>query len=101
MARYSIIFNCSYTLEQIRSFASDNGLQIEAVVAETTSQEESRPETRTEITAGHLAVAANAAGKSVLEVAQLASSLGITTLEDALRHSEVPSNIKQALEELL
>lgn len=100
MARFSIIFSCSYSQEQIIGFASSNGIEIEAIVVET-SQEESRPETRTEITAGHLAVAANAAGKSVLEIAQLASSLGISTLEEALRHSEVPSNIKQALEELL
>lgn len=99
MKKFSIIFSADISAEQIREFAESNNISIEAMVV--ASVEEPETITETPITGEILEAVASKTDKTVLEVAEMASNMGITTLEEALSSSEVPSEVKSIIEELI
>jgi hypothetical protein len=86
----------------LHNLASEKGIECQFVVEGDESPiTVGRPVTRTPLTGEMLQTAANAANLTVIEVAQKADELGISTLEDAITHTEIPSAVKSALEEYL
>lgn len=56
---------------------------------------------QTPLTGEMLEVVAAKTGKTVLEVATIASSWGVTTLQQVLEHDSVPAEVKDVLYEYL
>lgn len=57
--------------------------------------------TATPLTGEMLQAAATDADMSVIQVAQKVAELGISTVEEALAHSEIPAAVKRVLEDCL
>ncbi len=97
------IIEASLTEEQVsylRQLAAQNNINFTLFVAES-SETSSAPATRTTITAEMLSAVASNMGKTVLEVAALAAQYNIETLEDALAHNEIPTSVKEVLEQFV
>lgn len=98
--RTVIIANLSAEqLSYLRNLANENGITADFIVEAVLAEEEEQ--SVTPITGEMLDAIATQTEKSVLEIATLASQWGITTIEDALAHSEVPFSIKELLESYL
>lgn len=82
-------------LSYLQNLAAQNGISAEYIVegAETASV------SVTPITGEMLQAVATELGKTVLEVAAMASQYNIETVEAALAHSDIPSSIKSILEQ--
>ena len=91
-------------LEYLQNLANQHDISIEVIVegvATSTVEEVEETPTSTPITAEMLGEIAIMLNKTVLEVAALAASLGIETVEDALASSDIPSSVKEVLESYL
>jgi hypothetical protein len=89
----------SAQLNYLRSLAQDNNIEARIIV-EGESQPQPTP-TATPITGEMLSAVAQATDRSALEIAVQASNLGINTVEEALAHTSVSSEIKRILEEYI
>ena len=90
----------SEQLNYLKNLATEHDISFEVIVEEIVEAVEEE-ETSTPITAEMLGEIATATSKTVLEVATLANEKGITTVEDALASSEIPSSLKEILENYL
>lgn len=100
MFKTVIIANLSTEqLAYVKNLATENGIIAEYVV-ESEEVEQPAP-SATSLTGAMLDEVATLTGKSVIEIATLASQYGITTVEEALSHEDVPSEIKELLESYL
>ena len=82
-------------LEYLKTLASQQGIVAEVFIGEEVEQV---APSVTPLTAAMLDDVAVLLEKSILEVAQLANSYGVTTVEETLNHPEIPSNVKELLE---
>lgn len=87
----------SAQLQHLRSLAQENNIETIFVV-EGESQPQPATRTITPITWEMLTAVAAATGRSAVQVAVEASNLGVTTVEEALVHESVPSEVKRILE---
>ncbi len=102
MQRTVIIANLSgEQLAYLRNLATENGIQAEFIVEGVTQEVEQVAPSVTPLTGVMLEEIATLTGKTVLEVATLATSMGISTVQGALAHTDIPSNIKELLENYL
>lgn len=86
-------------LAYLRNLATENGITAEFIVEGT--QIEEPVTSSTPLTGAMLDQIASTTGKTMLEIASMASQYSITTVEDALANSEIPSSVKELLESYL
>lgn len=82
-------------LGYLQNLAAQNGIEAEFLV----ERQETAHASLTPITGEMLQVVATELGKTVLEVASMASQYGVETVETALANSDIPSSIKSILEQ--
>lgn len=83
-------------LEFLRKIAEENNVNAEFVVEEVQNEEVFHP-----ITGEILDVVARNIGKTPMEVALMASQMGISTVEQAIAHKDVPDSIKELLQNFI
>ena len=83
-------------LSYLLSLAADNGIEIKEKGSNTPIQEEEP--SSTPITDEHLIKVSLQTGRSLEEIVQLKSSLGVETLEEVMMHSDVPREVKSLIE---
>lgn len=81
--------------------AAENGIDANIIVEGENPATPARHTTSTPLTGVHFDAAASATGATAVQIAQQATRFGITTVEEALAHSEIPANVKRALEATL
>ena len=86
-------------LEYLKNLATQQGINAEFFIGG--EEVEQVAPSVTPITGAMLEDVAVLLEKPLLEVAQLANSYGVTTVEEALSHPEIPSNVKELLENYL
>lgn len=86
-------------VEFLISIAADNGISIKGTGVYSPVQEEE--EAPTPITDETLIEVSRLSGRSLVEIVQHKTSLGVETLEEVLEHNEVPQEIKSIVEGLL
>ena len=87
-------------LEYLKQLAANNGIEAQFVIEEADMLPEEEVKS-TPITGELLDNLTEQFGRSPLEWAQLAREYGIETIEDALNHERVPSDVKEMLESWL
>lgn len=100
------IIRAELTREQLNWLvgqANSNGIvaEISTPFMSVGTEEEVEEPTSTPITGAILEAVATAINKSILEVAQLAASYEIETVEQAIAHGSIPSSVKEILEGFL
>ncbi len=89
-------------LDYLKNLANEQGIDCQFVCQGDESEiTVGRRVTSTPLTGEMLQVAANAAGMSVMQVAAKAAEVGISTVEEALAHNDIPIAVKRALEDCL
>lgn len=87
----------SQQLDYLRSLAQNNNIDAQFVVEDSTTT----TITETPLTGEMLNAIASETGKTVLEIATLATNWNIKTLQQALEHEDVPAQVKDILYEYL
>lgn len=87
-------------LSHLRSLAQENNIQAQFVVEDTEENSTSTIQ-ETPITSDIIYAIAYARGMSFLQVITKIVGWEIETIEDALRHNDVPSSVKEILESYL
>ena len=88
-------------LRRLHRLAAENGIDANIIVEGETPATPARRTTSTLLTGVHFDVAAQAAGTTAVQVANQAARFGISTVEEFLAHSEIPANVKRALQATL
>lgn len=87
-------------LNHLRELAEQQGIDANFVVEGEAVTPAPRT-TSTPLTGMHFDAAAQATGATAVQIAQQATRFGITTVEEALAHNDIPAAVKHALEATL
>ena len=90
-------------INQAKAWLEEKTSYLNFVVVDGVPQLQNSQESREShpITGEILDAVASATGKTPLELATMASEMGINTVEDALNSNDVPEEIKSVLRELI